>query len=103
MATNSIYGTTGADTLNGTLFDDYISANAGAATGNNVVHDFTDNIDTLLLDDALWSANLSVSQLLSTFGTIVGGNAVLDFGAGNSITINGVTDLSVLADDIAIL
>lgn len=70
--------------------------------GNDIVHDFQNNTDTLLFDDALWSGNLSVQQVISTYGSVSGGNVVFNFGGNNILTINGITNTSFLSDDILI-
>ena len=62
--------------------------------------DFTDNVDVISLAEALWGGGKTVSQVLADYGVIVGSNAHLDFGGGNALIVDGVTNLSILQDDI---
>ena len=118
---DQLLGGTGNDSLNGGGFSDILNGQEGNDTytggsgedqfffqanhGADRILDFQDNQDTLLIDDILWAGagTLTVSQVLSTFGSVSGGNTVLDFGGGNSITIEGVTSLSLLANDITLI
>ncbi|MGC9371135.1 MAG: VWA domain-containing protein [Paracoccaceae bacterium] len=105
-----LYGGTLADTLIGGGGRDTVTGGGGPDTfafANNhdrmVVTDFTNNIDTIRLNDNLWSGSLTASQVVSSFATVVGGNAVFDFGGGDILTLQGVSNLSILADDISII
>lgn len=115
-----LYGGNGNDTLVGGWGDDTMNGNGGndrlifgpgndvgdggwgADTfvfgtdigGSNTVNNFlVSQGDRLSLDDALWTGShgaLSASQVLSTFGSNVGGNLVLTFSGGQSITLTGL-------------
>jgi serralysin len=78
----------------------------GDSTGADKITDFTDDMDTLRLDDALWGGGLTVSQVISTYATVVNGGAdvLFDFGSGNRITLQGfgATGTAALLDDIAL-
>lgn len=90
----------GADRLTGGLGDDVFVFAAGF--GKDRITDWIDNHDTLRLNDAIWGGGLSVEQVLSSFGSVVAGSAVLRFNAAMVITLHGVTDLGTLLDDITI-
>lgn len=78
--------------------DKFVFANKG---GRDTIRDFQDNVDTILLDDALWGGGLSVKQVLKQFGSVVDGDVVLDFGK-HELTIDGLDDLAALRNDIDI-
>ena len=54
------------------------------------------------LDDALWSGELDAQGVLATFGSVRDGDAVLDFGGDDRLTVEGVAALSDLAGHLAI-
>lgn len=67
--------------------------------GKDTVADFQDDKDTLLIDDALWSGELTTKRVLTKFASVQDGDVVLDFGR-NELTIENFTDVTALADDI---
>ena len=71
--------------------------------GTDVIADFENNIDHIIIDQALLSDNtMSVSDMLDTYGSIVDGHAILDFGNGDVLTIENVAGLGALSNDMAI-
>lgn len=100
-----IYGNAGNDVLSGGAGSDTLFGGQGAdsfifTAGDDVINDFSNNIDMLAFDAALWGgAMLSPEQVLE-HATLVDGSVVFDFGDGNSLTLEGVENLSVLIDDI---
>lgn len=121
-------GGAGSDTLMGNAGDDYIAGNGGQDFihggrgddtmsggagkddflfnlhgGQDEIEDFQDDIDTLYLDDRLWGGGKTVAQVLADHATVVGTDTVLDFGNGNTITLNGITVIADLTNDIAIV
>jgi serralysin len=64
------------------------------------VEDFQDNIDTLKFDDALWGGGARTVSSILNFCDVKAGDAVFDFGHGNTFTIENVTSLRQLADDL---
>lgn len=107
---DDLWAGVGADTLNGGGGNDSMAGGGGADTfvfannsGADLIRDFADDVDTLNLNDNLWSGTLTVSQVLSTYGSIVGGKAVLNFGGGDVLTLNGISNLNDLVDDITIV
>lgn len=112
---DKIYGGNGADTLTGGTGNDTLNGGAGAdefryLAGNDAdtVRKFANDIDTLALDQALWGGGLTVAQMLSTYGSEVGGNVVLDFTAlsvGDILTIDATPTLTLaqIEDDIVLI
>ena len=89
---DTLLGSWGNDTLDGGWGNDSMTGGNGAdtfvfgvSTGNDTVSDFSlGENDRLQLDDALWTGThgtLTAAQVLSTFGTDIGGNLVLNFGS----------------------
>lgn len=99
---DTLLGSWGNDTLIGGWDNDSLSGGVGAdifvfgaGNGTDEITDFSRaEGDRLELDDALWTGthgSLSAAQVISTFGSVVGGNVVLNFGAGEVITLTGVS------------
>lgn len=99
-----LHGQSGADVLNGGAGDDRLTGGGGRDTfvfvdGDDVVLDFTDNVDSIQLDgSALGVASVDDAMAL---GQIVDGNAVFDFGS-DSLRINDVDDLGILMNDLIV-
>ncbi|WP_347312612.1 calcium-binding protein [Defluviimonas sp. SAOS-178_SWC] len=110
MAGNdTIHGGGGDDWLNGGTDNDVLTGGLGADSfvflagyGQDRVTDFADNVDTLVLDDALWGGGKTVAQVIADHASVVGGDTVFDFG-GHSLTVAGVTNLGIFVDDINIV
>ncbi|NKX45208.1 calcium-binding protein [Roseicyclus persicicus] len=103
-----VFGGGGNDTLDGGAGNDTLTGDIGAdvfvfGEGLDVITDFKNDVDEIHLDDAMWGGGLTVAQVISAFGSVVGGNTVLDFGGGNTLTINGLTNTSLLLDDLVIV
>ena len=96
---DSLDGGEGNDVLIGGPGNDEFIFNAGT----DVIADFENNIDHIIIDQALLSDNtMSVSDMLDTYGSIVDGHAILDFGNGDVLTIENVAGLGALSNDMAI-
>lgn len=95
----------GRDVLLGGAGDDVLRGGASQDTfvfdgGADVVEDFF--LDRLRLDDALWGgATWSTAQILAR-ARVVAGDTVFDFGAGNSLTLENVTDIAGLGTAISV-
>lgn len=103
---DALLGGDGADQLFGGLGNDVLTGGEGAdvfvfSTGADRVTDFQDNVDTIWIDSDLVDSG-RVADVLD-MGEIVGGNAVFDFGDGDVLTLDGVTDMSVLSNDLAFI
>ena len=75
----------------------------GLGAGRDVILDMTDNRDTLHLDDAIWGGGRTVTQVISTYGKVVGGSVVLEFSAALAVTLQGFSSLTALNDDITLI
>ena len=112
---DSLFGGSGNDTLTGGAGDDEMTGGTGAdmfifgtGFGSDTLFYFNQvHGDRLQIDDALWLASegtLTAAQVVSTFGSIdINGDAVLDFGGGNQILLDGVTTLAGLETAIDII
>jgi len=102
-------GHVGRDTLDGGAGDDTLRGGGDADTfifneGRDVIQDFWNDIDQIQLDAALWGGqSLSALQIISTYASVTNGNTVLDFGNGNTLTINSLANPDLLADDLLIV
>ncbi|TBX24712.1 beta strand repeat-containing protein [Nioella sediminis] len=97
---NLLVGRDGADTLSGGDGDDTLNGGADEdlfiySGGADVIEDFSN--DLIEIDPAFWSGNLA--SVLSA-AVVQAGNLVLDFGGGNTLTLNGVTSTATLAGRI---
>ncbi|WP_172300526.1 calcium-binding protein [Pseudoruegeria sp. HB172150] len=107
---DSLSGGSRADRLDGGAGNDTLKGGVGADVfvfrdggGRDVIRDFALAGDRLLLDAALCPDASDAAQILSEFGFIENGNAVLDFGDGDRLILTGVGDLDALGGDIAFL
>jgi len=106
---DTLRGDSGQDVLNGGLGNDRLTGGGGAddfvfdpGFGRDTITDFRNNMDELYLDDALWTGSLSAQTVIDTYASSANGNTVLDFGNGNIIVIEGITNAQDLVDDIVI-
>lgn len=122
---NRLFGREGADTLLGRDSDDYLNGGAhgdwlDGQAGDDVlrggthadtfvfnegldrVEDFNfQHRDQIALDrTALALGEMSAAEVVSSYGRIEGGLAVLDFGGTDQLTIESLTSLNGLADSI---
>lgn len=102
-------GNAGHDTLDGGLGNDLLSGGIGAdhfifRAGHDEIIDFQNEIDTLVLDPALWGGGVrEVTQLLAYARETSDGFVSLDFGNGNILDLVGVESLNVLNGDLEFL
>lgn len=113
-----LYGNQGADHLKGGGGKDLLDGGKGNDTltgggagdkfvfgkkyGKDLITDFKNDVDTILLDDALWGGGFSVQKILNQFAKVVAGDVVLDFGK-NQLTLDGISNINDLKDDIVII
>lgn len=107
---DTLKGQGNADKLHGDAGNDILIGGAGrdsfffrANGGTDTVRDFRDNVDTLKLDDNLWSGTKTKAQVINQFAVITNGNAVFTFDDGEKLKVNGVSDLGILLNDISII
>ncbi|HSW14811.1 MAG TPA: calcium-binding protein [Solimonas sp.] len=103
-----LLGGSGNDLLRGDAGDDVLNGDSGADVfvfgidfGTDVIANFDNDLDELRLDDAIWGGGLTPAEVVSTFGSVVSGSCVLDFGGGNTITVVGFSNLAALSNDLA--
>jgi serralysin len=104
---DSLYGGGGNDSLYGGGGRDTLAGGGGADTfvytaGADLVTSFGNNSDTLLIDDALWGGGSRTVDQILAFARVTDGDVLFDFGNGNTLRLDGVSSLSLLADDIGI-
>jgi len=97
-----LIGESGADRLDGGLRNDLLVGGGGRDTflfadGDDVIADFTDNVDMIEL-----VTNSKIAEVMAV-GEIIGESAVFNFGNGTSLTVVGVNDLSILENDFLIV
>lgn len=100
-----VSGGMGADRVSGGGGDDILNGGEGADTfvfqsGNDQIMDFEQGTDTIVLDASLWTGLTSAGDVLFVYGSFEGDVATIDFGDGNVLEINGITDQQTLASDI---
>lgn len=107
---DDLSGGNGNDTLTGGNGNDTLTGGNGADTfifeTNFEVDDITDfdlGTDVISLDQDLWGGGLSIGDVIDDFATVSGGDTILDFGAGNILTLSGITNLGALESDIVFL
>ena len=100
----------GDDNLNGGAGDDTLKGGDGADSfvfkdGNDsdVVIDFTLGEDRLQIDGDLLSGQGTGQAIVTRFGTVQGGDVVLDFGGGDVLRLDGMSNLDAVADHIDII
>ncbi len=104
-----LLGGDGADRLMGGAGNDSLTGGAGAdvflfatGSGQDVIHDFDIAADTINLALSMIGATAATgADVIADYGTIVGANAVFDFGGGDVIIIEHVSDLSALGNAFA--
>lgn len=101
---DTLFGSTGNDRLEGGAGDDEIWGGAGndrfvfnVGDGNDRIRSSSLSEDRLVLDASLWGGGLTAAQVVSTYGSVSGADAVLDFGTAGSITLEDLgANLSTL-------
>lgn len=105
---DALMGDDGVDRLDGGVGNDFLTGGAGAdlfifGTGRDKITDFVDNVDTVVLNDALWAGvRLSTAQILAR-ASMIAGDVVFNFGGGHALIVHGPTSVAALADDLAII
>lgn len=104
-ANNRLFGNAGNDTLTGGAGDDHLFGGAGADVfvfdtnhGADTIHDLGPSDMIRLHHDLLGNTAQTGTAVLANHATLTGGTTILDFGGGNTITIEGINDLSILSD-----
>ena len=101
-----IFGGSGKDRLDGGSGSDVMTGGKGADTfvfgeGQDQITDYENNMDTIAID-AVLAKGMNVEDILSN-ARVVQGDAVLDFGGGHVLTVDNVSDLDILVNDLIII
>lgn len=101
-------GGSGNDVLKGGQGNDILKGSSGAdrfvfTSGQDVIRDFKDDVDTIAVSRALILGSGSTVDNLLNMGEIINGNAVFDLSGSHQLTVQGVTDLEDLLNDLAII
>ena len=100
-------GGSGDDVLKGGSGDDNLWGGRGSdrfifSAGNDVIRDFKDDADSIVVSRTMIDgAGSTVDDLLS-MGEIINGNAVFDLAGSHQLTVNGIDDLEDLRNDLII-
>ncbi|MBS0125003.1 hypothetical protein [Thetidibacter halocola] len=104
-----IFGAGGNDTIRMGGGNDTATGGGGADVfvfaadiNADTVTDYAVGQDALQIDAGLWGGALNQARI-DTLSSVSGGNLVLDFGGGHSITFTGVTSNTGMIDDITLL
>ena len=103
-------GNAGADSLNGQGGDDVLRGGIGADTfvfevgsGNDRIADFQNNVDTIMLEQALLSEATPVADDLRNYASLNSdGFLVLTFGT-DTLTFTGVTNTGAILDEVVFI
>lgn len=103
---DSLYGGQGNDRLVGGAGHDQLTGGAGSdrfvfstGAGRDRIMDFQDDVDSLVLNDALWGGAKEAAEVLRDYGTVNGQWFELDFGDGDLLRLRNMT-AEALLDDI---
>lgn len=105
---DTVAGNAGDDVLDGGAGNDLLRGGTGDDTfvynrGWDRILDFTDDADTIQIDSSLVAPGTTVQDILDEMASVAFGSAILSFGSSGSLRIDGVSDLSSLADDMVIV
>jgi serralysin len=116
---DTLSGSGGRDSLDGGSGADELAGGAGADTlvggadadsfvfrpgdGADRILDFANNLDTLVFAGGHWDGQMSVKTFVSTYAEDSGSSVTFDFGDGDVVTVNGISSLEQLYDDIRFL
>ncbi|MDF1794852.1 MAG: DUF4347 domain-containing protein [Thalassobaculaceae bacterium] len=107
LGADTLYGGQGADTLSGGAGDDLLVGGVGAdhysfgsGDGMDTIGGFSVGEDVIVVAAGLNDTSIvSTSDLLARLSAASNGDAVLDLGAGNTVTLIGVDPTSLSASD----
>ena len=102
---DTLYGGDGNDTLDGGAGNDLLVGGQGADTfifnaDNDVVQDFETGTDRIGLETDLWDGVLAPSDIVFLYGSLTNTGAMLDFGGGNTLHVDGINDLTQISASI---
>jgi len=102
---DELRGNAGNDTLNGGLGHDTLNGGLGSDTfiftaGNDIIQDFENNIDNIVVDQALLGGADPNDINLLDFVSVVNGNLLVTIDGATSLQINSYTNPNTLLDDV---
>lgn len=94
-------GGSGDDTMTGGMGRDSFVFDGGA----DVVTDFdaASDADKLEIDNILWGETAKTKSQVLSYASVVSGDTVFDFGGGNTLTLEGHTDINGLTSLLTIV
>jgi len=100
-----LFGGDGNDTLWGGSGNDRMTGGSGAdrfvfSGGQDMITDFTDNVDEIALASSLWSGPRPSVAAIVDAAIVTSAGTILVFEGGRTLTIEGLTDPNRLLDDI---
>jgi len=103
---DEIRGNAGNDLLFGGSGNDELWGGGGFDTfvfkeGNDQIHDFTDGVDTLMLDETLLNGGL-LGDFLRQRSMSDSDSMIFDFGNGDTLTIQGASDLESILQSVEV-
>ncbi|MDO5613422.1 MAG: calcium-binding protein [Paracoccus sp. (in: a-proteobacteria)] len=105
-----LIGGAGNDRLIGGAGRDTMTGGQGADSfvfakgyGADIITDFGNGNDRLLIDDNLWTGKLTPAQVISRFAKDTGPDIRFDFGGGDTLLLRGVGNISDLSGDLVII
>ncbi|MHA6326466.1 calcium-binding protein [Roseivivax sp. CAU 1753] len=104
---DTLYGGAGNDTLTGGGGTDVLDGSTGADTfifseGNVVITEFQNDVDTLVLDAALWGGAALDAEAMVDMAEVVDGDLVFAFDDAR-LVIEGLSNPNALLNDILLL
>lgn len=105
---DTLQGNQGVDRLDGGAGDDLLRGGTLRDTfvfntgyDNDEINDFEEHRDILTLSTSLTGGETNAANIIASYGDVVGGQVVFDFGNGDVITLSNLTTLTGLEDNIS--
>ncbi|MDK3017184.1 calcium-binding protein [Pseudodonghicola flavimaris] len=104
---DTLQGGNKADALDGGYGDDTLTGGGGQDSftfysGHDLITDFTDDIDTIVLHSSLFAEGTTVEDVVAA-ADVIDGNTVIGVDGDTSLTISGLTDTSLLLNDMILV
>jgi len=104
---DTLFGNAKADVLDGGGDDDTMTGGFGADTfvfsgGFDTITDFSNDVDTIHIRSHLVAEGTTAADLIGD-ATVIGGNTIITVDGGDTLTIEGLTDTSLLSDDLVLI